>query len=104
MSTLIAFEEDLTLNGIEVEILPLPITDLSVKFMYRFSQPMALSLSHEPIVIRINLDDLRSVEELLAVALSDEYKLLLKESGINFVGDLKVKLVDLKLVREDKPY
>lgn len=41
---------------LEVELLPLPVTNLSVEYLIRFCKPVPLCLSKEPIVVPLGID------------------------------------------------
>jgi hypothetical protein len=88
-------------EGIEIEYLLLPVTNLSLKYMTRMSKPIALALDTDIIattVFSLEHDDSRQME-LLRQECSKKYVKMMKDGGMDVDDSIKVHLVELKLVR-----
>lgn len=102
---------------LEVEILKMPVIDMSLRYMWRFSKPVACVLNTEPIRLahKITQIENKSYEERLKEELLSEWKEMLKtNTQPEDVDDPKakamikrwhniseVKLFTLNLVRDE---
>ena len=103
---------------LEVEDLPLPVIDTSLRYLIRFSKPLAMILDETPIRISIPMAVVSSDKDLLpflakealnrwkkAIHRNTDYKNLKPEAKV-FLDKLRsleeVKLVELQLTRKQE--
>ena len=90
-------------NGIEVEYLKLPITDLNFYFMVRMSAPFPTVLDRKIIEVssRLALINHNTIKMLKNSARA-KFIQMMRDNEILVNDDIPVKLVELKLVRDEK--
>lgn len=90
-------------KGIEVEVLRLPTTSLTLDYLYRFSSPFNLSIEKQilkivPDIKNYNQDTVMNMEKKLSDTLAFNFKLMMSKSGLTIHDDIPVKIVYMKLV------
>jgi hypothetical protein len=91
-------------NGIEVEYLKLPITDLNFHFMVRMSAPFPTVLDRKFIEVssRLALINNGNTIKMLENSVRAKFIQMMRDNELLVNDDIPIKLVELKLVRDEK--